>query len=255
MDITEKQVWLIIPIIGISFTLVVLIANLVVHPALPPREGDLLTTFGVMIFLAITALAFAYLIFFPDHVFLYPVITIAHGLVNIVEGGNIIGFLMCTLGCAFALKSGFFRNHAREKFFGAFVLVIGATLSQFRYGAAVFFNSLMNIAALFLIFLMFWFLFHSYLFELLPKKLAIAEIRLGDLDLQDRDYDFIRLILNDKKYEEIAEAHLISESAVKQRMSVIYKRLGVANRTEFIVLASKTRFIFPEKISPLNGNP
>ena len=175
-----------------------------------------------------------------------------YGLLNIVDGGNIIGLMLFMLGCAFALKSGFFKRKAQLKFFSLMLSLIGAMLTQIRYSTPIFVNSLLNIGIIAIIFLMFWFLFHTYLTELLPNRMALTEIELEKYDLQTRDYDFIRQILQNRKYDAIATSHRISESAVKQRMGLVYRKLGVGNRTEFLVLASKAKIIFPdgETINP-----
>jgi len=246
MDITEKQIWQTIPIIGAGFSLFAIISNIVVHSQTKIFPNDLLSPMGVIVLLAITVIVFLYLIFYPSKTFLYPAICILYGLLNIVDGGNIIGLMLFILGCAFALKCGYFKRKAKIKFFILMILQVGAMLTQIRYGIPIFVNTLLNISILVIIFLMFWFLFHTYLTDLLPNRTAITELDLGKYDLQKRDYDFIKQLLENKKYDAIASSHRISESAVKQRMGVIYRKLGVGNRTEFLVLASNAKIIFPD---------
>lgn len=246
MDITEKQIWQTIPIIGTGFTLFVIISNLISHSSGKMNPEDFISPTGVLVMLSITMIVFLYLIFFPSRIFLYPVICIMYGFLNIVDGGNIIGFMLFMLGCAFALKSGFFKRKAQLKFFYIVLSLIGALLTQIRYTVPVFVNSLLNIGILTVILLMFWFLFRSYFAELLPRRAELTNIDLGKYDLQKRDYDFIRQIMQNKKYDAIATTHRISESAVKQRAGVIYRKLGVSNRTEFLILASNAKIIFPD---------
>jgi len=246
MDITEKQIWQTIPIIGAVFSIFVIISNIASHDFVKLHPEDLFALTGVTILLAITAIVFLYLIFFPSNIFLYPIICFVHGLLNIVDGGNIIGLMLVMLGCAFSLKSGFFKRRAQIKFFCLVLLLLGAMLSQLRYSIPIFVNSLLNISIVAIIFLMFWFLFSSYFAELLPHRADITDIHLGKYDLQKRDYDFIRQILENQKYDAIAMSHRISESAVKQRAGVIYRKLGVSNRTEFLILASNAKIIFPD---------
>jgi len=169
-----------------------------------------------------------------------------YGLLNIVDGGNIIGLMLFILGCAFALKSNFFKHEAKLKFFCLMLLLIGAMLTQVRYSVSIFADSLLNIGIIAIMFLLFWFLFRSYFAELLPNREKKTNINLGKYDLQKRDYDFIRQILENRKYDAIATSHRISESAVKQRVGVIYRKLGVSNRTEFLILASNATIIFPD---------
>jgi len=72
-------------------------------------------------------------------------------------------------------------------------------------------------------------------------------MKLADYQLMTRDYDFIKRVRNNEKYSAIAIDYKISESAIKQRMTTIYKKLGVTDRSEFLVLCSSVEFEFPQE--------
>lgn len=89
-----------------------------------------------------------------------------------------------------------------------------------------------------MVFAILLFLFYPYLTSLLPEAGRKPVLSLSDLGFKERDRDFLRRVSLNEKYDAIAAANNISESTVKQRMLVLYRKLEVENRSEFMVLAS-----------------
>lgn len=249
MVLKEEHVWRIIPTIGLMFTMLVIIANIVIYQSPDFADDHPFETTFVMATNSLTVLAFLYLAIFPPRLPLYAALCAFHGILNIVTGGDIIGFLLYILGAAFLFRGGHLKTGARPKVFALVTVLLAALLTQFRFGTARFLHSLLYIVILAIIFGLLLFLFTPYLASLLPEPLVKRAIDLAPLKLKPRDLDFLRRVINNEKYDSIANAYRVSESTIKQRMVVLYRKLGVDNRSAFLQLALKNDLIFPEEES------
>lgn len=245
MVLKEEHVWKIIPTIGLLFTLLVVIANIVIYQSPDFADEHPFETTFVMVTNSLTALAFLYLAIFPPKLPAYAALCAFHGLLNIVTGGDIIGFLLYILGAAFLFRGGHLKTGARPKIFALATVLLAALLTQLRLGTARFLHSLLYIVILAIIFGLLLFLFTPYLASLMPDPLVKPTIDLRPLKLKPRDIDFLKRVMNNEKYDSVASAYRVSESTVKQRMIALYKKLGVTDRSTFLQLASKSDLIFP----------
>ena len=107
----------------------------------------------------------------------------------------------------------------------------------------VFLNAILDILYCAMFFTLLFFLLRPYyaVFKKTPSNKRILD--LTKLGLKPRDIDFIKKVLNNEKYESIAAQHGISVSSVKQRLSSIYKKLGVSCRVTFLVKYSNALII------------
>ncbi len=245
MVLKEEHLWKIIPATGLFFTLLVIIANIVIQSSPDfAHEVDVTSTI-TLISNSLTAIVFLYLVIFPPRLFVYAGLCFFNGLLNIVMGGDIIGFLLYVLGTAFLFRGEFFREKARTKLFALVLILLGALLFQILTSTAQFLHSLLYIGVLAIIFALLLFLFYPFLTSLMPEPAEKPVIDLGTFDMKNRDLDFLKRVLANEKYDSIANSYHISESTIKQRMLVLYKKLGVENRNEFLLLASKSELVFP----------
>ena len=254
MNEREKIIWQTVPIVAFLFCLLVIISNIIIFPTNDIKPHDLLSPGGVNAINAITALVFLYLVFFFDKFYVYTILCVIHGSLNIIEGGNIIGLMLFGLGSAFSFRHGHFRKNPKL----AGLLIIGplviSMMLQLRYGIQQFLHSMLYIFIMILMYALLFILFQPYLGELLPTGTKKRQIELRNFGLKARDCDFIRRILEDEKYENISKQYNISVSAVKQRMGAIYRKLGVTDRNDFIRQFSQAEIIYPEFNAAKNGN-
>jgi LuxR family transcriptional regulator, maltose regulon positive regulatory protein len=70
----------------------------------------------------------------------------------------------------------------------------------------------------------------------LPKSISVAE---GLIPLTQRELDILTLVAEGKSNQEIADERVIALSTVKKHVANILSKLGVANRTQAVLLAKK----------------
>lgn len=125
-------------------------------------------------------------------------------------------------------------------------------LSELRFGIIIFINSLIDKIGYLLVFLITVFFLYAFsinLFELnkSSKKLDIKEYS----DLKLRDAKWLIEILNNKKYQYIATEYNITLGAVKNRMKIIFKTLGVGDKQGFLNKYENYEIYYGEKVSSI----
>lgn len=190
-------------------------------------------------------LAFIYLAIKPRHVYVYTIICTIQCFLNIVDGGNIIGMLFLFLGLSIAFRQGFFKTRAKIKIAFFSLILLAAFLFQIRFGISTFLSSVLRGILVLFMFAFYVVLFNEYLKELLPKK-TTRTIDLSIYQFTENECDYIRRVLRSEKYAYIAQHHAISESAIKQRMNQIYRKIGVTDRTSFLLMCQNANIIFPK---------
>lgn len=214
-------------------------------PMTPAWPGEIITPAVRLCLLVLIMLAFLYLIFRPQALYVYAITAMVSGLAAVLTGADIIGFTFCILGFFIAFRQGFFRNRAKIKLFALVTMLMSAILLQYRVTATKIIYSLLHLFLMLFMMGFLFFLFRQYFLELLPAGKGMEKIHLADYDLAERDYDFIRRVLKNEKYTSIAADSRMSLSSVKQRMSAIYKKFGVNDRNEFFLLSTRYEMVFP----------
>lgn len=75
------------------------------------------------------------------------------------------------------------------------------------------------------------------------RRLNAAESTRRGVMLTEREVEILRLVAQGKKNSEIAAELSLAESTIKNRLTVIYQKLGVENRTEAVARASQLGWI------------
>ena len=244
MELTDSKIWKIIALLSCAFCLAVAILNIfIVRDSYLP--GEFVTKDLLLILDFLTAAILFILIFRPDWKYLFTAIFLFHGFVNIADGGDIAGCMLYVIGWSIAFKEGFFRTRSRLKGILIAALLVVPFALQFRFGASKALHSLANILFMCTAFVVLFIIFRHYLVPLLPLKRRHKKIYLVEFGLMPRDFDFIARVRNNEKYSSIAIDYGISESAIKQRMVTIYRKLGVADRSDFLVFANSVALAWP----------
>jgi hypothetical protein len=114
-------------------------------------EQDIPTPISTFTLYGFTIAGCFLLLIFPLQFYLYTFFCCLWGLLNIAEGGSILGVLLYGLGLFFAWKKGFFAARWRVKLALAGIPLIATLLSQLRYGGTTFLDSLIDFFGFFTI--------------------------------------------------------------------------------------------------------
>lgn len=251
MELTDKKIWRFIAILTCSLCTIAGILNLVLEQT--PVEGELIAGKLVGVVDLLTAIPLFILIFKTEWMYLFTSVCLFQGFFSIADKGNIDGCLLFLLGWSIAFKEGFFRTATKRKLVLVFSMIAVPLLMQLRFGYETVLYSLVYIAFMIVVFILMFIIFRTYLITLLPAARNKPKVNLEDYELMERDYDFIRRVRDYEKYSAIAIDYKISESAIKQRMSTIYRKLGVEDRSDFLVFCNSVELVFPERRAPVEA--
>lgn len=186
----------------------------------------------VSILCSITICAFFVLILYPTKFAIYSLICGIWGLLEIIDTGSLLGFLLFLLGLCFAIKINFLKKHTAFKVVLITLIVLAAIASQLRYGISLFLYCFMNCFGTSLILTLLYFLLAK------PTDSTFDNTNSNTFhvfDLPAKDIEFIKSIVKNETYAEIAEKNKITESSVKRAMLRIYKISGAENKNDFLI--------------------
>ena len=151
------------------------------------------------------------------------------------EGAGKDFVFLCIFCLLAAYRSGYFRKHVKKKIIIASIFFILLLLSQVRYGFEHLMKSLTSVFGSVLILLVTALLLSEEIKKFIklnhPEVLMLNSIP----NLTDRDKNYLRSIFNGEKFAYIASSNHVSLGTVKNRMSELYKILGVADKTELLI--------------------
>lgn len=147
---------------------------------------------------------------------------------------NPIGLLLYILGVSCLLYRGFYQKHCHIKTYITLLLFLGLLSLSLRFGLLCFINSLVITLGYGLTFLAAIFFTVNFLKIIYESKTA----RILDLsqypELTLRDKEWLRDIIEEKKYEEIARDSGITIGTLKNRMHQIFLVIGVEDRIQLL---------------------
>ena len=77
----------------------------------------------------------------------------------------------------------------------------------------------------------------------LPEHITINEVELNKLNLTEREYDVLKLLVKGHSNADIAEDLFLSVSTVKTHVSNLFVKMSVKNRTQAMEKARRLRLI------------
>jgi DNA-binding CsgD family transcriptional regulator len=161
-----------------------------------------------------------------------------YGLGSIIAGETALGFLTMPLFYVFAKRSGFFKTRAKAKIFTLAFLFLIALASQSRFGPEFLRQSCAGIVkALFLCFLMFLSFLPGTLKR--PDREKAPVIMLSPEKFTRRDVNMLNRVLEGEKYAAIAAEYGLAESTLKNRLRMLFGKIGVSDRIGFLVSHSR----------------
>lgn len=198
-----------------------------------PEKKSFPLPLALMIMNLLGVLVFLYLfIFNPSNYYIYGGGCLAYSLMILAAGGSVVGFLLFLLACAFANKCGFFEKGGKYKWFILIFLLLLAIGSQLRFGFDYIFLSLGAIMVTLFLLALAFFLFLPEIERFRSQEPLVS--RLPPADFTRRDLLWLQRIQAGEKYEAIAAEQGVALSTLKNRVRILFERLGVQDRTMFL---------------------
>ena len=184
---------------------------------------------------------FVILLFVPQHFSFFALITFLYSFKIILIdtiAENPIGQLLYLLGISCLLYLGFFKTHRLIKIISSVLLNFLLILHSAQFGIMVLINSLIVAVGYGLVYLVTIFFITNFLRLVYVRKNA----RVWDLsqfqELTLRDKEWLKQILEEKKYEDIAKEYGITVGTLKNRMHQIFNIVGINDRISLLATYS-----------------
>jgi len=242
MEYNEKKWWQIIDRAGALTSTVCCVISvfqyLVIkkYDAFPPIRYDSL----IINFFALAC--FIYLAFFPLHFRAYAVLFYVYGVGNLLDNGNILGFLCIFVCTVFLFITDFFKSKKILKLILLYIApIIAMCISGYNSGTINFLITIMHILGAIYMTGLVALVFYPRFREIEAHR-TIKYINPSDCTPQELIW--LQQVLNGTKYNAIALESHVSESKVKARMLELYKVLGVHDKTEFLTMYHNCEFDF-----------
>jgi len=236
---SNKTAWRLIAILGLILMAMKLYFSIIELINLENifywQENETLPVFFNPIIYLASCIGFLFLIIKPLSFRVYFFFALYY-LVDTATGGgreNLIYLLIFTLLSAY--RSGYLKNHAKNKLIASSLLFTLLLITQIRYGLDFFIGTIFVVFGTILILLV----TALFLSEEIKKfiKLNHPEVLMLNSipNLTDRDKNYLRSIFKGEKFAYIASSNYVTLGTVKNRMREIYKILGVADKTELLI--------------------
>lgn len=200
-------------------------------------ESDFLTS----IVDCISLIFFIILLFIPRHISLFAMISFLYSFKIIIVdslAANPVGQLLYFIGISCLLFLGYYRTYRIPKVAGSIILNMTLIACSARKGVMICINSYIvslgySLALLVIVF------FTTNFFHLIQAK---KTARIWDLskytELTQRDKEWLKQILEERKYDEIACDSGVTVGTLKNRMHQIYNIVGIDDRISLLATYS-----------------
>ena len=185
----------------------------------------------------ISFIFFWHVLFTPQRIDFFAMIAFIYSFKIILVdtiAENPLGQLLYFLGISCLLFVGFYKNHRIPKIVFSILLNHILILFTLRLGFLAYLNSLIISLGYGLVLLITVFFVTNFLRSIHAKKTA----RIWDLskfpELTQRDKEWLKQILDERKYDEIANDSGITVGTLKNRMHQIYNVVGIEDRISLL---------------------
>ena len=234
MEYNEKKWWQFVADGGLAISVVCCVISVFQYLQVKRFEAFVPLRYDSLIINFTSLFCFLYLVFNPLHFRVYSILFFIYGSGNLLDNGNILGFLCIFVCCIFLYITDFFRDKKYLKL--ALICVIPVTMmaiNTYRLGTISSLINIMHIVgAIFMLALV------ALVFY--PRFREVEEHRtikyINPADCAEKELKWLQDVLNGEKYITIAEEAHVSESKIKARMLELYEVLGVHDKTEFLTM-------------------
>lgn len=187
---------------------------------------------------------FLLLIFFPQKIELFGGISFLYSFLAVFfEPRNALSFMMFLLGITTLFLRGFMQKKRNLKCGILVSLYIISLFTELRFGFNIFLSSVLEKMGFFLTTIMIYVFLEEYLKSVYLSP-HTKHLDLTQFDLTERDKEWIKLILNNEKYDYIAKLYNLNAGTVKNNCHRIYKILQVSDRQDFITKYAGFKFLY-----------
>lgn len=235
----NKLAWRLIAILGFILMSIRLYGSIVkvsqMENIFYREPHEILPEVASPIFFFASSLAFLFLIIRPMSFRVYFIFSVIFLIDGLIGGGRNYLLYLFALSLLTAYRSGYLQKNARIKILISSILFTLLLLTQIRYGFLYFIMTSLEVFGTALILLVTALLLSEEINKFIklnhPEVLMLSSVP----NLTDRDKNFVRSIFNGEKFAYIASSNHVSLGTVKNRMSELYKIIGVADKTELLI--------------------
>jgi hypothetical protein len=193
----------------------------------------MMTPTAFVVLATMTIAVFIVLSFFPRAFLVHACICWIWGIIRIVDFGGIISIAAYLLGCVYAWRANFLTAYTRKKQFALSAVLLGAILSELRYGLSYFVENMLHDFEFALI------LSIAVLLVLPTVQRARASknkesVLLGTDKFTQGDISILHDVLTGEKYEFLCTKYGMSESSFARHIKHLFNLLDVGDRTTFL---------------------
>jgi len=202
-------------------------------PATHTLDAFLASNEGLFAANSICLIIFIVLLFVPQCIELVAVIAFYFSFTYLITpalGKKPLGTLLYLLGVSSLVLRGMYRKHTKAKVLTTITIYILLTISDIRFGLPQMLDSIIDSLGLLLAYAVSMVFFVHFLRSMHMNKIQKVLDLSQYPELTDRDKQWIRAILKDTKYEDIAKESGITIGTLKNRMHQIFTIIGVADR-------------------------
>jgi hypothetical protein len=215
------------------------------------REQDILSPPVFITFYAVAGLLFIISMFFPRELYIHGGLCWLWGLLRIIDGGSITALSLHILGYLFLTRRGFFRTFLKTKVSVAALVALLAFATQFRYSVALLTEHCLQVFDFLVLVVIIVMIFYPELNNAWRRwKDSPIAMTLDPALFSQQDVATLRKILVGDKYESIAHESDISVSTLKKRVHILYGKVGVQDRTDFMAKYSHYTFDLAAVLAP-----
>ena len=206
-------------------------------PEITNLHSFMMSDLNTAIVNTVCLILFFIFLFVPQHISIFALISFLYSfkiiLVDTVAAYP-IGQLLYLMGTACLVFLGFYKSHRILKIVISISINYILIFHNIQFGIDVLINSLITAISYSLVFFVTLFFSVSFFRFLYVRKNA----RIWDLsqypELTKRDKEWLRDILDEKRYEEIAADSGITVGTLKNRMHQIFNIVGIDDRISLL---------------------
>ena len=189
----------------------------------------------------ISLIFFIIVLFVPKHLILFSIISFLYSFKIILIDTIVkypIGQLLYLMGTSCLVYLGLFRYHRLPKIITTILINYILIAHSIRFGVDVLINSIIYAIGYTLVFFVTLFFATNFFRFLYTTKHA----RVWDLsqypELTQRDKEWLKQILDEKRYEEIAADSGVTVGTLKNRMHQVFIIVGIEDRISLLATYS-----------------
>src|SRR5574344_544291 len=216
MEYNEKKWWQFVADGGLVISAVCCVISVFQYIQFKQFESFLPLRYDSLIINISAFLCFLYLAFNPLHFRVYSLLFFIYGSGNLLDNGNILGFLCIFVCCVFLYITDFFKEKKYLKL--ALICVIPVpmmVINTYRMGTVSSLINIMHIVGASCMLALVALVFYPR-FREVEKHRTIKYI--NPADCSENELSWLKKVLDGGKYSTIAEDAHVSESKIKARM-------------------------------------